>query len=62
MTIQPITDKAPACYGVACHLHADCSRYQAVDHMPAGAIVIGTCATSDPAERPLFLRVKAVPA
>lgn len=59
MTIQPITDTTPLCYGITCHLHASCSRYLDVDRMPAGAIVIGTCATPPGTERPLFVQVKA---
>lgn len=58
MTITPITDKSPACYGVACSLHQLCARYAAVDNMPAGVAVIGTCETSEHA-RPLFAEVEA---
>lgn len=58
MTIQPITDTTPACYGIGCELHSDCARYRAVDLMPSGAVVIGTCAAPG-TERPLFVAVKA---
>lgn len=62
MTIQPITEKTPLCYGVLCELHARCSRYLGVERMPAGAIVIGTCATPPAVERPLFVQVKVAAA
>ncbi len=60
MTIQPITDTTPFCFGVMCELHGNCARYRSIDSMPSGAIVIGTCATPPATERPLFVAVKAV--
>lgn len=62
MTIQLITSEVPRCFGVGCHLHASCLRYQGVENMPGGSAVIGTCATWMTDERPLFLPVKVVAA
>lgn len=55
---MPINDTTPACYGVLCDLHAECARYRTVDKMPAGVVVIGTCATPPGTERPLFVAIK----
>ena len=53
MTIVPISATEPACYGIACPVHQMCARYQAVDNMPSGTVVIGHC--GDMADyRPLF--------
>ena len=58
MTIQPISATTPLCYGVLCELHSQCARYVRVENMPAGVIVIGTCATPPATERPLFAAVE----
>ena len=31
------------CYGVGCWIRPACARYRAVDNMPAGEIVAGSC-------------------
>jgi hypothetical protein len=56
MTIMPITDKTPACYGTCCPVHQRCARYAAVDGMRS-SFVIATCST-DGDDRPLFLALE----
>lgn len=41
--IHPITPENPVCFGVACHQHRDCMRYQRVDGAPATAVRIDSC-------------------
>ena len=57
MTIQPITDRAPACYGFQCPKHAECARYAAVD-TTSWANTIGTCDDGQ-GGRPLFVPIVA---
>jgi hypothetical protein len=61
MTLHPITDTAPACFGVMCHLHGDCTRYRAIDSMASDAVAIGTCATPPAIERPMFIAARVGP-
>lgn len=60
MSIQPITDSTPACYGVCCAKHARCSRYAAVEHSDGHTVTIASCSTGA-AEFPLFVERKAEP-
>ena len=53
MTIHPITDTRPACYGVQCPQHAECARYAAVEGS-SWADTIGTCDDGE-GGRPLFV-------
>ena len=55
------TREVAACYGVACHAHAECARYAAVTvvHLvPKAPRTIGRCITSDQ-RMPMFLEVAA---
>ena len=55
MTITPITDANPACYGVMCPEHQQCERYAMVEST-TWHHTIGTCAdTGSAVDRPLFL-------
>lgn len=54
MTSNPITDLMPACYGVACPQHSQCTRYAAVE-MTLEDHTIGTCDEHGRGERPLFV-------
>lgn len=56
MTIEPITDTRPACYGVQCPVHADCARYAAVEST-SWAQTIGTCDDGQ-GGRPRFVPIK----
>lgn len=58
MTIHPITDTTPACYGVACEVHHRCARYAAVDGMAAHHTAIACCSVDS--RRPLFIEIKVV--
>lgn len=55
MNITPITDKAPACYGVLCPQHGQCGRYAAVEATSPDQ-TIATC-DDGRAERPLFIPI-----
>lgn len=58
MNIQPITKSAPACFGVLCERHAQCSRYHAVNGAPASLPRIGHCEPDEHSPRPLFVPIK----
>lgn len=58
MTIQPITDTTPACYGVCCPMHGQCARYAAIE-TASTVHIIATC--EDAGERPLFSQALALP-
>lgn len=55
MSIQPITDTTPACFGVCCPKHAQCARYEAAEGVQ-GASAIATCDDNGDGSRPLFLQ------
>lgn len=57
MTIKPITDTTPTCFGVCCPQHGQCARYAAAEGT-LGADPIATCDDNGTGERPLFLRLK----
>lgn len=56
MNIIPITPAAPACFGVACDVHARCTRYLAVDGTQADPATIATCMLDD--GYPLFVEAR----
>lgn len=56
MTIIPITDQTPACFGVMCPKHKDCEHWHLVDNAPATQIFIGTCDKHGTGDRPKFLQ------
>lgn len=56
MTITPITDKTPACFGVVCEKHGQCQRYANVEASEPHN-TIGTCVEHD-GSRPLFIERK----
>ncbi len=43
MNIQPITQDAPLCFGVCCHLHRTCQRYQQMDGASPAVLRIDYC-------------------
>lgn len=53
MTIYPISEKVPACYGICCKRHHDCARYAAVEWTSQDQ-TIATCDDGS-GGRPLFL-------
>jgi hypothetical protein len=57
MTIKPITDTTPACFGVCCPQHGQCARYAAVESA-WGADSIATCDDDGTGQRPLFLQLQ----
>lgn len=54
VNIQPITPKAPACFGLCCELHNQCARYHAIEGMPDSSIAIDSCSGMGEGPRPLF--------
>lgn len=61
MTIQPITETTPACFGVCCPVHGKCARYQAAEGAQ-GATAIATCDDNGDGSRPLFRQAEEVEA
>lgn len=57
----PISDLMPACYGVACPEHGQCTRYAAVE-ITLEDHTIGTCDVYGRGERPLFVALVAMEA
>lgn len=57
MTIKPITNTTPACFGVCCPKHGQCARYAAAEGAH-GADAIATCDDNGTGERPLFLELQ----
>lgn len=60
MTIVPISETVPACYGVCCTDHGECQRYAAVEAALPGQ-TIGTCDDGQ-GGRPLFVPLVKEPA
>lgn len=56
MTITPITNDFPPCFGVMCHQHGQCARYHSVE-VHGSARAIGDCHQGRP-EWPLFVQVE----
>lgn len=57
MNILPITTTRPACYGIGCPRHGECTRYAAVE-LTTWEQTIGTC-YDGAGGRPLFVPVAA---
>jgi hypothetical protein len=60
MSIVPISDKAPACYGICCSRRRECARYEAVDSTLMDHTIATCC--DGAGERPLFIERKPVEA
>lgn len=60
MTISPITDTVPACYGICCERRAECARYAAVE-VTIEPLTIATC-DSGRGQRPRFVALHAAEA
>jgi len=58
VNVRPITPTTPACFGVCCPKHGQCTRYEAVNG-PEGANAIATCDDAGGNEWPLFVRIRA---
>ena len=56
MTIVPITNTTPACYGIACPKHGACARYHAVEQTSPDHTQ-GTCDDGQ-GGRPMFVDLK----
>lgn len=56
--LRRVTATVPACFGVCCPQHARCTRYAAIDGLPADQQPIATCEDGD-GLRPLFREAAA---
>jgi hypothetical protein len=57
MNITTITKSVPACYGVCCLEHGECTRYAAVEETTAELHFIATC-DDGTGTRPLFQAIQ----
>lgn len=57
MSITPITEKTPACFGVMCERHKDYQRYHAVEQVSSSNTVIGNCFEHG-TDTPLFVPIQ----
>ena len=55
LSISPINDRNPACYGIGCARHGECNRYAAVEQT-TWEHTIGTC-DDGAGRRPMFVPV-----